>query len=60
MFLGILSSLSLVVVTNLHQNRKTQEKVSTKEQGGFFRIAYVNCLLSGRELKIVCEKKFVS
>lgn len=61
MFVGILSSLSLVVVTNLHQNRNTQEKVLTKEEGLFFSVAYVDCclLLSEPELEIVYVKKKV-
>lgn len=45
MFLDILSSLSLVVMTNLHPKRKTQEKVLSKEQDffvwlGFFFLAF--------------------
>lgn len=68
MFLDILSSLSLVVVTNLHPKKKTQEKALTEEQGHFSffffffllkNYIYINCcfLLSGRELEIVYVEK---
>jgi len=38
MFLVNLSSLSLVIVTNLYQSRKMQEKVLTIEHGLFLEL----------------------
>lgn len=65
MFLDILSSLSLVVVINLHQNRKTQEKVLKKKvldlySLGVFLVAYLNCCLLFQGNFKLSVKKIVS